>query len=246
MNMRIKISIILPIYKVQEYLEDCLKSLLKQTLKEIEIILVDDESPDKCPEICDEYASRYPNIIVIHQKNKGSGGARNAGLLKAKGEYIYFVDPDDFIREDACEILYSHAIKDDLEVVLGCALRLKDGQEIKKKWKHLQENQLYTGEELLISELKGREYFPIVIWKNIYKREFLLNNQIFFKENIFHEDEEWTPRVFLKAQRIKYFEEYLYFHRIRPGSAQTDQSEARKVKRGNDIISVANFLATDF
>lgn len=97
------VSIIIPVYKVEKYLSKCIESILKQTYFDLELILVDDGSPDKCPEICDTYASKDERVVVIHQKNAGVSAARNAGLEKAKGEYIGFVDPDDWIAPEMYE-----------------------------------------------------------------------------------------------------------------------------------------------
>lgn len=114
-----KVSIIVPVYNVEKYLERTMHSLLSQTLKDIEIILVDDGSPDNCPRMCDCYANEYTNIKVIHKKNEGLGMARNSGLDVAIGEYIMFVDGDDTIEYDSCERLYKTAIKYDADIVCG-------------------------------------------------------------------------------------------------------------------------------
>lgn len=101
MLIRPKVSIVVPIYNVEKYLHRCVNSLIRQTLKDIEIILVDDGSPDNCPKICDEYKNKDIRVKVIHKKNAGLGLARNSGLDEAKGEYVVFVDSDDFIEESA-------------------------------------------------------------------------------------------------------------------------------------------------
>lgn len=95
--MMIKVSIILPIYNVEKYLKRCMDSLLGQTLKDIEIVMVDDESPDHCPQLCEEYKAKYPNVKVVHKKNGGLGFARNSGLEVCEGEYVAFIDSDDFV-----------------------------------------------------------------------------------------------------------------------------------------------------
>ena len=112
-----KVSIIVPVYNVEKYLDRCIYSLLSQSLKEIEIILVDDASPDKCPILCDDYASQYQNIRVIHKQNAGLGWARNSGIDVARGEYICFVDSDDFIESDMLERLYNECIVQKLDVI---------------------------------------------------------------------------------------------------------------------------------
>ena len=112
-----KVSIVVPIYNVEKYLDRCIQSLLAQTLKEIEIILVDDESPDNCPQICDRYVAKYTYVKVVHKKNDGLGQARNSGMEVATGEYIAFVDSDDFIDADMMERLYDECKEHSLDVI---------------------------------------------------------------------------------------------------------------------------------
>lgn len=112
------ISIIVPIYKVEKFLSKCIESILNQTYSDFELILVDDGSPDKCPEICDEYAAKDHHIVVIHQKNSGVSAARNAGLKIAKGQYIGFVDPDDFIAPDMYEKMVQAMETSEVELVV--------------------------------------------------------------------------------------------------------------------------------
>jgi len=113
------ISIIVPVYKVEKYLPRCLNSILAQTYANFECILVDDDSPDNCPAICDEYASRDNRIVVIHRDNKGVAVARDTGLKKARGEFIYFVDGDDWIEPKSLELLYKKQQETDADIVLG-------------------------------------------------------------------------------------------------------------------------------
>ena len=101
-----KVSVVIPVYKVEPYLRRCVDSVLAQTLSDLEIILVDDGSPDHCPEICDEYASKYENIQVLHKPNGGLASARNAGMKMAAGKYLFFLDSDDWLDADGLEKLY--------------------------------------------------------------------------------------------------------------------------------------------
>lgn len=112
------ISVIVPVFKVEQYLKRCVSSILNQSYKNIEIILVDDGSPDNCPEICDDLSSKYSNITVIHKKNGGLSSARNAGLEKCNGRYISFVDSDDFIDKNFINRLYECIIKYDADVAM--------------------------------------------------------------------------------------------------------------------------------
>ena len=128
--MKELISIIVPVYNVEQYLDDCLISIINQTYKNIEIILIDDGSTDKSGKICDEYAKKDSRIIVIHKENGGVSSARNAGLRIAKGAYIGFVDPDDWIAEDMYEVLYSNAKKYDADVSV-CKYKIVKNNSIK-------------------------------------------------------------------------------------------------------------------
>ncbi|WP_455666026.1 glycosyltransferase family 2 protein [Phocaeicola sp.] len=124
-----KVSIIIPVYNVEAYLDQCVQSVLNQTLKEIEIILVDDESPDHCPAMCDEYAKQDSRVKVIHKKNCGLGFARNSGLDVATGEYVAFVDSDDFIAPDMMRTLYHTAIQYGADEVRSGVIFYEDGKE---------------------------------------------------------------------------------------------------------------------
>ena len=124
------ISIIVPIYKVEKYLSRCIDSILAQTYKNLEIILVDDGSPDKCPEICDKYAKEDSRIKVIHKKNGGVSSARNAGLDVATGKYIFFVDSDDIITEDALSNLYEKATEAKAKLAIGGITQIYQSVEI--------------------------------------------------------------------------------------------------------------------
>lgn len=129
MNMTPKVSIIIPIYNVEPYLDQCVQSVLTQTLKEIEVILVDDESPDRCPAMCDEYAKQDSRIKVIHKKNGGLGFARNSGLDIATGEYVSFIDSDDFIASNMMEELYSTAVLYGADEVRSGVIFYEDGKK---------------------------------------------------------------------------------------------------------------------
>ena len=125
-----KVSIVVPIYNVEKYLEQCIDSIINQTLKDIEIILVDDGSPDNCPQICDDYAKKDSRIKVVHKKNGGLSSARNAGIEVATGDYIGFVDSDDYIELDMYEKMYSIAIENNVDFVMSDYYRVSDGGKV--------------------------------------------------------------------------------------------------------------------
>ena len=134
MGFEIKISIIVPVYKVERELDRCVKSLLGQTYQNIEIILVDDGSPDCCPEMCDEFARQDNRVKVVHKKNGGLSDARNAGLKVASGEYILYVDSDDYIDIDSCERFMKARNNENIDIIVGNAImEKKDGNELIKE-----------------------------------------------------------------------------------------------------------------
>ena len=114
----VKISVIVPVYNVEKYLEKCVESILNQSLKDIEIILVDDGSPDNCPQICDEYATKDSRVKVCHKQNGGLSSARNEGLKHVSGEYYMFVDSDDWLDSETCEVTYNYAKQNDADCLM--------------------------------------------------------------------------------------------------------------------------------
>lgn len=226
----VKVSVIVPVYNAQSHIENTVKCLLKQTLSDIEFIFVNDGSSDGSLEILNKYKERNPEkIIVINQENKGPGGARNSGILAAKGEYIGFVDSDDFILEDMYEVLYNKADSDDFDVV-ECDFLYTDGS---KKWNGVTD---LFGDVKNITDKKQYmvRMFP-VLWNKIYKRDKV--SDILFKEGTFAEDVEYLYRVLPVINTIGYVnkQEYYYYQR--------ENSESRKFdNRIYDYISNFNGL----
>ena len=168
--MKPLISVIVPVYRVEEFLPRCVDSLRAQTYENLEIILVDDGSPDHCPEICEKYAARDVRIRVIHQENRGLSGARNAGIDAAAGEYLAFVDSDDYVTEDFIESLYTLA-EDTGCPIAQCRFSYVQGERL---WER--ENQvwkIYRGESLM-AQLYGPEEEAtcfVVAWNKLYRKD---------------------------------------------------------------------------
>lgn len=210
--MEYKVSIIIPIYGVEKYLEECLDSVINQTYSNLEIILIDDESPDQCPVICDEYALKDNRIKVIHKKNGGAGSARNAGLKICTGEYICFIDSDDYVYPDYVKTLVEQLdyYKADIAVVDYYYL-YKDG---------LTKNSLLI-EDGCYSQIEYLERF-LVKWNcslmtnKLFKRNVLEN--LFFVEGRRIDDEFFTYKAVLKAKKIVQTNSYLYIYRMRASS----------------------------
>ena len=224
------ISVIVPVYKVEKYLNRCIESVVAQTYENIEIIIVDDGSPDKCPQICDEWKNKDSRIQVIHKKNGGLSSARNMGIHMATGEYILFVDSDDCIVSDACEKLYAYA--NGVDLVVAEATIYENGKIIHRVHTNLKENYIYSGTECAMKEIKAGEWFAAACY-NMYKREFIIKNKLFFLEGILHEDIDYLPRLFLAAQTVKYMHYEFYEYIIRESSICSVKGE----KNFNDLMN---------
>lgn len=240
--MNPKVSVVIPVYNVEKYLEECVDSVLNQSFSDYEIILVDDGSTDNGGKICDEYALENNRVTVIHQKNAGLSAARNTGLANAKGEYIYFLDSDDYIEKHSLEHLYNIAIKDNSDVVFfdgdvfftDCEPFKVMGYERNKQYKSC------SGRTILIELLNCDEYRTAVPL-NFYKKSYLESNSIKFKEGILHEDELFTYLVFNADGIISHCHEKLYARRFRPASIMTASALS---KRFESMLSIYHELAT--
>lgn len=186
--MDIKVSIIVPIYNVEKYLKRCMDSLLGQTLKEIEVIMVDDESPDCCPQLCEKYKIKYPNIKVVHKKNGGLGFARNSGLEVAKGEYVAFIDSDDFVDTDMFQNLYEYGSKHHCDAVF-CGYNIyKDAEHIRPMLENT-DYVLRQGKDVrqVLLDMVGPEpsyhsdaKLLMSVWRAIYSRKVIEENKLQF------------------------------------------------------------------
>ncbi|MBS4205804.1 glycosyltransferase [Lederbergia citrea] len=191
-----KISIIVPVYKVEQYIHKCINSILAQTFKEFELILVNDGSPDCCGEICDEYAKRDARIKVIHKENGGLADARNAGLEIAQGDYIGFVDSDDWIEPDMYELLYNMCTENDCEIS-SCTSTIYFTDKTVINGTH--PLTIHDRNEAMKEILKG-ELYDEVVWTKLIKRNLL--NDIRFPVGRIYEDTAFTYKVIHKSQRV--------------------------------------------
>ncbi len=212
------ISVIVPVYKVEKYLPDCIKHLLIQTYKNLEIILVDDGSPDNCPSICDEYAEKDSRIKVIHQKNAGLSAARNAGLKIAAGDYIGFVDSDDYPQENMFEELYRSIRISDSDLAV-CGVK-KFGNETKSE---------FYGEKCIgksdFLKLLLSEEIKSYVWNKLYKKELFSN--LCFPEGELFEDMRIMHLIAEKAESLSLTDKTYYNYRIRDNSIT---SESKGIK----------------
>lgn len=232
-----KISIIVPVYKVEKELDRCVQSLLKQTYSNIEIILVDDGSPDRCPELCDQYATEDERVKVIHKKNGGLSDARNAGLDEATGEYILYVDSDDYIDLDSCERMMNAINGQNIDIVVGNAVMEKpDGKEMMLH-SATSAGTIFSAKDFIIKTIKANQWYAPA-WLNMYRREYLLQNKLYFKKGIYFEDIQMLPRVFLPANTITCIDGTFYHYVIRENSIMTsDNRDSAKIEDSIDIYT---------
>lgn len=228
-------SIVVPIYKVKEYLARCIESVSNQDFSDYELLLIDDGSPDDSGKIAESYACGNKKVHVIHKENGGLSDARNVGIKMARGEYIIFLDSDDMLLPNALSSLYT-VIKgqDSVAEVYYAKLLRKTGEhgvEVGKQ--NLIPGKIYSGKEALSRELGLYCKYMAMAQCGIYRRDFLINNRLFFKKGILHEDEEWSPRVALSAQSVMYLDVSFYSYVIREGSIT---QSGNKVKNARDIV----------
>ncbi|HJA32853.1 MAG TPA: glycosyltransferase [Candidatus Mediterraneibacter merdigallinarum] len=207
------ISVIVPIYNVEQYLNQCLQSICSQSYKNLEIILVDDGSSDRCPELCDVWAEKDSRIRVIHKQNGGLSDARNAGMVCAKGEYIAFVDSDDWIEKDLYQKLWSELHQNNAQIA-ACGI-VKVFETTSEEQKIYSKQKIFTNEEALQTLLKGQD-FCAVAWNKLYKRDVI--EDIRFPVGRLHEDEFFTYRVIANASKLVLVPEAKYYYRQRAGS----------------------------
>ncbi len=221
------ISIVVPIYKVEKYLEKCVESICNQTYRNLEIILVDDGSPDQCGAMCEEYASKDDRIKVIHKKNGGLSDARNAGIDVAKGTYIGFVDSDDYIHPSMFEILYKAVKENDAEISVCNFFKVEDGEYVNYKGISNVNSVVFDTEREYAQyafEEKTMDFFTVA-WNKLYKRE--LFDEIRYPFGKIHEDEFTTYKLFHLSKKAVYVKEDLYFYVQRAGSIMANGFDER-------------------
>lgn len=225
------VSIIVPVYQVEEYLDDCMDSLLKQTYQNIEIILVDDGSTDHCPQMCDEYRLKYSQVKVIHQSNMGLPAARNSGLAIAVGEWILFVDSDDWLSYDAIEkvmtvhdssldlIFFNFTREMNYQPTILSSGTIPAFREINKKdFDQLVQDAFSPSHHRYKAFKQGK----VTAWSKLYNHKFLSENGLlFFPEVKIHEDIPYAVSVFMKANKGMYIDCAIYHYRCRSGSILT-------------------------
>lgn len=208
-----EISIIVPVYKVEKYLNECIDSILAQTFTDFELILVDDGSPDNCPALCDAAAEKDSRVRVIHQQNKGLSGARNAGIDIARGNWLGFVDSDDMIDPTFCEKMLHAAVQAGAEMAVCNILRMKENKALDSYQEHCLKDEVLSREEI-VHRIQLSPFYMVMT--RLCRREVF--EGVRFPEGKNYEDAFTTPDVLEHVTKVACVAEPLYQYRLRPGS----------------------------
>ena len=230
--MKIKVSVIVPVYNVEKFIDKCLNSLVNQTLKEIEIIVVNDGTKDNSQKIIDKYVKKYPDKIKSYIKeNGGQGSARNYGLEKANGEYIGYVDSDDFVEKDMYKKLYNKAKENNYDIVVCGNYNVSEDYQNKN---------IDTFINNYNTDLENIFFGKMAVWNKIYKRDILIKNKLEFKEKVWYEDLAFTLKAIMNSNTFAFIDEPLYDYLIREGSTMNNSNVQRNLEildAFNDILS---------
>lgn len=234
-------SIIIPVYNVEAYLRDCLDSVLRQSFAEWEAVCVNDGATDGSLDILEEYAAKDSRFKVISQVNGGLSSARNSGLKAAKGDYVLFLDSDDWLEDNTLEVLAGKVDGEDMLCFSGRRFFESEGEY--REPDHLIENHYQSGMDYYNENaLQHRDFAFVCVVLRIYKRSFLEENGLCFKEGVYHEDNLFTPIACYYAQGVSVIDDCLYDYRVRSESITTTCNP----KRLKDFMGTANELASFF
>ena len=245
-NMREEelISVIVPVYQVQLYLNRCIESIIKQTYTRLEIILIDDGSVDSGAELCDEWALTDDRISVIHRNNMGLSEARNAGLAAATGDLIVFIDSDDYIEKEMLEKLYT-SMK-----VSGADISICDFEYVKENGEKRDEtikerpikNDTISGKEA-IKRMRGKlNVYYVVAWNKLYKKELFKN--VRFPKGKIHEDAFTTYRLFANSRAVTKINDKCYHYVLRSGSIMSERTSRKKMDEIEAWLNYDRYLAS--
>ena len=232
------ISVIIPVYKVEAYLKECVESVLSQTYQNLEIILVDDGSPDNCPEICDEYAAKDKRVKIIHKSNGGLSDARNEGLRASTGEYVLFLDSDDYwigneSISELCQFLDENQKADIIYFDRITFYENNPGVKVKNKEYDLQRINGKNKTEIL-SYFIGEGIFIVSACHKLIRKSILIENDIFFEKGLLSEDLDWNFKLVLHAEHYFAINNPFYGYRKREGSITTSFG----IKNAIDLLYV--------
>jgi glycosyltransferase involved in cell wall biosynthesis len=237
------ISVIIPIFNVEAYISKCLDSVFNQPFTDIELICINDGSPDKSRDIVIEYQKKHPNIRLIDRENGGLSAARNTGIKNATGKYLLFLDSDDYLSENILGAMYQQLEAENLDVLLGNIQWVyEDGKVIQEKQITDIVSTVQTGENCFNTLIETDYYVPMA-YNAIGRRDFIVKNNLFFEEGYVYEDEMWTPEALLKAKRVNGFSEYHYNYFQRANTITNSELSDYKLKcmlqAANHIIELS-------
>ncbi len=235
------VSVIVPVYKVEEYLSRCIESIINQTYKNLEIILVDDGSPDNCPQICDEYAKKDNRIKVIHKENGGLSDARNAGMKIATGEYTAFIDSDDYIDLSMFEHMVQVSIVEKADIV-ECNVYSVYDNCIEKY--NTDTYAIYNQNNLIMEAYIKYYHIKTVVWNKLYKTELIKN--ISFEFGKYNEDEFFTYRVLANANVLVHIDNYYYYYYQRVGSIMGSEYSIKALDSLEGSMQRAVFIKNNY
>ena len=238
----VKVSVIIPVYNIENYLNECLDSVVNQTFEDIEIICIDDGSTDNSLNILQSYANSDDRIKILSKQNSGQGSARNLGFKKSQGEYIYFVDGDDYIDLKTIEKFYNNAISNNSEIVISKIARFKDKNSIDYSVPGFDFEEIFKNQDFnnfLFDYHEVKKYVlnaSFAPWTKFYRRDFLVNHNILFVENLYYEDVLFHIEVMLSAEKMSFLPEFNYYYRINPSSS------VHTGDNGYDIFEIINLV----
>ena len=234
-----KVSVIVPVYNVQDYLAKCIESIINQTFEDFELILIDDGSTDSSGKMCDDYALSDKRIKVIHQKNGGLSAARNAGLDIAKGDYVIFVDSDDYIHREMLSVMTAKSIEEHSDLTL-CNYYFVDSQGKTIEHDSLIEKETLISKDSLF-ELLSKEWLPAVVpWNKLYRRSIFDNLR--YPVGKRHEDEFISHRIIEKSEKILLIPQFFYFYLQRDNSLSKGQFTSEKFDRMDAFLDRIDFF----
>ncbi|MBD5489840.1 MAG: glycosyltransferase [Lachnospiraceae bacterium] len=242
----IKTSVIIPVYNTSSFLKECIDSAFNQTQKDIEVIAIDDGSTDDSRDVLLCLQKKYPELIIITQENHGQGYARNVGIKRAKGEYIYFLDSDDYIMEDTLECCYEYASKNKLDLALFDALLFENSIERKlietnncDRHEIIEEREEIFSGNFFLQKYYRKSYIPTP-WSMYCSATFLKKNGIEFLTGVYFEDNEFYCKAMILAERVMYIPKMFYRYRCREDSTT---GSAFNLKKASDHIEVISAMA---
>ncbi|MGV3073737.1 glycosyltransferase [Clostridium baratii] len=234
-----KLSIIVPVFNVEKYIKKCIESLIKINREDMEILIIDDGSTDNSIEKISNINDK--RIKIIKQENRGLSGARNTGLKNSVGKYILFVDSDDYISDNDCinkMIIKAEENKSDIIIANGLCFDENLRFEPIYKKDDLIKKEYINGKDFLKDALKNK-FYKDMVWLNLYRRDLIIENNIYFLDKVYHEDFEWMIRIFEKAGKINFINQNFYMYRVSRNGSITNK---KNIKNFLDLMKISEKL----